>query len=37
MAHGFGGYIKYWENWVQWTIIVGVYLCTVRVRFVRLI
>lgn len=29
MAHGFAGYIKYWENWVQWTIIVGVFLCTV--------
>lgn len=29
MAHGFAGYVKYWENWVQWTIIVGVFLCTV--------
>lgn len=29
MAHGFTGYVKYWENWVQWTIIVGVFLCTV--------
>lgn len=29
MAHGFAGYVKYWENWVQWAIIVGVFLCTV--------
>lgn len=30
IAHGFIGYIKYWENWLQWTIIIGVNLCTVR-------
>lgn len=30
MAHGFSGYIRYWENWLQWTIILGVFLCTVR-------
>lgn len=29
MAHGFAGYLNYWENWVQWAIIVGVFLCTV--------
>lgn len=31
MGHGFSGYARYWENWVQWAIIVGVFLCTVRV------
>lgn len=29
MSHGFTGYVKYWENCVQWAIIVGVFLCTV--------
>lgn len=29
MGHGFTGYVKYWENWVQWAIIIGVFLCTV--------
>lgn len=33
MAHGFAGYLNYWENWVQWAIIVGVFLCTVCVVF----
>lgn len=32
MAHGFTGYIKYWENWVQWAIILGVFLCTVYLQ-----
>ncbi|XP_055903474.1 transient receptor potential channel pyrexia [Eupeodes corollae] len=27
MAHGLTGYAKYWENWLQWTIIFGVFLC----------
>lgn len=29
MAHGFTIYVKYWENWVQMLIIVGVFLCAV--------
>lgn len=29
MAHGFVDYIKYWENWVQCLIILGVFLCAV--------
>lgn len=28
-AHGFWVYIRYWENWLQWTIILGVFLCAV--------
>lgn len=28
-AHGFYVYLRYWENWLQWTIIVGVFLCSV--------
>ncbi|XP_068149170.1 transient receptor potential channel pyrexia [Drosophila tropicalis] len=27
MAHGLHGYAKYWENWLQWTIVFGVLLC----------
>ncbi|XP_059610570.1 transient receptor potential channel pyrexia [Phlebotomus argentipes] len=27
MAHGFSSYVKYWENWLQWTIILGGFLC----------
>ncbi|XP_037890056.1 transient receptor potential channel pyrexia [Glossina fuscipes] len=27
MAHGLQGYAKYWENWLQWSIIFGVLLC----------
>ncbi|KAJ6639240.1 Transient receptor potential channel pyrexia [Pseudolycoriella hygida] len=27
MAHGFFSYVRYWENWVQWAIILGVFLC----------
>lgn len=27
MAHGLHGYAKYWENWLQWTIVFGVMLC----------
>lgn len=30
MAHGLHGYAKYWENWLQWTIVFGVMLCVVR-------
>jgi ankyrin repeat protein len=29
--HGFWVYIRYWENCLQWTIIVGVFLCAVRI------
>lgn len=29
MAHGFSGYIRYWENWLQWMIILGIFLCSV--------
>lgn len=29
MIHGFQAYIKFWENWVQVLIIVGVFLCAV--------
>lgn len=29
MAHGFNSYIKYWENWLQWSIIFGVFFCAV--------
>lgn len=29
MAHGFIMYLKYWENWIQCSIIVGVFLCAV--------
>lgn len=36
MGHGFTSYIKYWENWVQWVIIVGVFLCTVYIISIRL-
>lgn len=28
-AHGFAVYIRYWENWLQWSIILGVFLCAV--------
>ena len=28
-AHGFSVYIRYWENWLQWMIILGVFLCAV--------
>lgn len=28
--HGFWVYIRYWENCLQWTIIVGVFLCAVK-------
>lgn len=31
-AHGFIVYIRFWENWLQWMIIIGVFLCTVRFR-----
>ncbi|XP_022210828.2 transient receptor potential channel pyrexia [Drosophila obscura] len=27
MAHGLHGYAKYWENWLQWSIVFGVFLC----------
>lgn len=29
MAHGFCMYVKYWENWIQCLIILGVFLCAV--------
>lgn len=29
-AHGFVVYIRFWENWLQWMIILGVFLCTVK-------
>lgn len=29
MAHGFSSYVRYWENWLQLTIVVGVFLCVV--------
>lgn len=28
-AHGFLAYVRYWENWLQFAIILGVFLCTV--------
>ncbi|XP_065072849.1 transient receptor potential channel pyrexia isoform X2 [Ochlerotatus camptorhynchus] len=28
MMHGFIGYIRYWENWLQWSIVIGIFLCT---------
>jgi hypothetical protein len=28
-AHGFLTYIKSWENWLQWSIIFGVFMCAV--------
>lgn len=28
-AHGFSVYARYWENWLQWSIIIGVFLCAV--------
>ncbi|XP_055603232.1 transient receptor potential channel pyrexia [Uranotaenia lowii] len=28
MMHGFVGYIRYWENWLQWSIVIGIFLCT---------
>lgn len=31
MAHGFNAYVKYWENWVQILIIIGVFLCAVSI------
>lgn len=33
MSHGFIGYVKYWENWIQWTIICGVFFCAVNGNF----
>lgn len=33
MAHGISIYIKCWENWVQCSIIVGVFLCAVSIEF----
>lgn len=30
MAHGYIIYVKYWENWIQCLIIVGVFLCAVN-------
>ncbi|CAD7084027.1 unnamed protein product [Hermetia illucens] len=27
MGQGFYGYAKYWENWLQWSIVCGVFLC----------
>lgn len=29
-AHGCYVYLRSWENWLQWTIILGVFLCSVR-------
>lgn len=31
MAHGFTAYVRYWENWVQILIIIGVFLCAVSI------
>ncbi|XP_062539583.1 transient receptor potential channel pyrexia [Armigeres subalbatus] len=28
MMHGFIGYVRYWENWLQWSIVIGIFLCT---------
>ncbi|XP_038123030.1 transient receptor potential channel pyrexia isoform X1 [Culex quinquefasciatus] len=36
MMHGFVGYVRYWENWLQWSIVVGVFLCTVRISLILL-
>lgn len=29
MMHGFQAYLKFWENWIQILIIIGVFLCAV--------
>lgn len=29
VAHGFAIYIRYWENWLEWTIVTGIFLCAV--------
>ncbi|GAB0088274.1 Transient receptor potential channel pyrexia [Sergentomyia squamirostris] len=34
MAHGFSSYIKYWENWLQWTIIIMAFLCATPQAFI---
>jgi ankyrin repeat protein len=34
--HGFWIYVRYWENCLQWTIIIGVFLCTVSGSFWKL-
>lgn len=31
LIHGFATYVKSWENWLQWSIILGVFLCAVRI------
>ncbi|XP_053678551.1 transient receptor potential channel pyrexia [Anopheles nili] len=28
MMHGFVSYVRYWENWLQWSIVIGIFLCT---------
>ncbi|XP_058444280.1 transient receptor potential channel pyrexia [Malaya genurostris] len=28
MMHGFVGYVRYWENWLQLSIGIGIFLCT---------
>jgi ankyrin repeat protein len=30
--HGFYLYVKNWENWLQWSIIIGVFLCAVSMN-----
>lgn len=32
MAHGFNGYLRYWENWLQVLIIAGVFLSSVSYK-----
>lgn len=31
LFHGFSTYFRSWENWLQWSIILGVFLCAVSI------
>lgn len=33
LIHGFATYIRSWENWLQWSIILGVFLCAVSLFY----
>ncbi|CAM6031337.1 unnamed protein product, partial [Sphagnum compactum] len=35
MAHGFYSYLRYWENWLQCLIFLGVFLCSNPQKLVR--
>lgn len=30
MAHSWAGYVSHWENWLQWLIIISVFLCVLH-------